>query len=227
MPEWGIIIDMNTLDSLALNIELVLISIIEGVALSALAYGSISVFQIQQNWQYIPFVFAGLAILVVFWMQAILHAISFVHWPLSMPHMLSYFFAAFLQATAFYSITNGVAWYFWWTLFSAFVLGVYFIDLRMLDRAVPNFEKIPDGPAYIQGVRRRHIFEMKYLVPLSILFNVVLLGLAVSGNSLFTGSTFWIVSGMVQFIVSFGALINCVQNFNERSQQIAILWGKN
>ena len=217
---------MRKLDEIALNIELVLISIIEGVALSALGYNAIPVFAQPANWQYIPFVFAGLAILLVFWSQAILHAVSFIRWPLSMGHMLTYFLASFLQVIAYYNITTSTSWFLWWTIFSFLAFAIYIIDLRILKSVVPNYDSIPGGPSYIQEVLRRHVYEMKFLIPLSVAFNVVVLGLAFYGGPYFSGPMFCIVAGTVQLLVSLGALMDCVKNFKSRSAMLPALFGE-
>src|SRR5690349_17335704 len=105
---------MRKLDEIALNIELVLISIIEGVALTSLAEHSNEIFA-NGELVYIPYVLAGLVLLLAFWSQAILHAVSFIRWPLRMEHMLLYFLAAFLQVLAYGNIMHTVNWFFWWT----------------------------------------------------------------------------------------------------------------
>ena len=218
--------DMNTLDGIALNIELVLISIIEGVALGALAYSAAPVFQLQENWHYIPSVCAGLIILLVFWSQAIMHAISFIRWPLSIGHMFAYFLAAFLQAIAYYSILNITNWFFWWTLFSFVTVLLYGIDFRLLKQATQTFSQTPLGAHYIKEVSKRHLYEMKFLLPLSVLFNVVILLLLVYGNPLYVSRGGIFVLGSLQALVSFGALVDCMRNFRVRSSLIATMFQK-
>lgn len=215
-------VPMTALDQIALTVELTVVSIIEGVALGALATNAAPVFQDGLHLQYVPYIFAGLALLLVFWSQAILHAISFIRWPLRMDHMLLYFLAAFLQVLIYSNITNSVQWFFWGTLFSLVVLWIYFIDLRILREVVPMFSRVAGGADYIHEVLRRHVNEMKFLMPISIAFNIVALILVVLDGA--HNSWLPITLGTLQVGVSFGALVDCVRNFKDRSARLPAIF---
>ena len=217
---------MRKLDEIAINIELVVVSLIEGIALSTLAIDSADILQTPENWQYIPFLLSGLTIMLVFWSQAILHAISFIRWPLSMGHMLMYFVAVFLQVIAYTNITHPMNWFLWWTVFSVFVYAIYILDLIIIKQTIPAFEVLSGGGTYIRDVLKRHVFEMRFLVPLSIAFNVVALGLILYGGPFFQTPQFYVGVGTLQFLVSLGALIDCVRNFKSRSAMLPALFGE-
>ena len=104
---------MTKLDEIAVNIELVLISLIEGVALITLAEQTVRVLGESDWYRYISYVLGGLAILLVFWAQSILHAVSFIRWPVRVEHMFLYFCAVLVQIIAYTSITDIAAWFFW------------------------------------------------------------------------------------------------------------------
>ena len=214
---------MTKLDEIALNIELVLISIIEGVALTNLAEVSEPVMHNTAAWPYIPFVLAGLAILLVFWSQAILHAISFIRWPLRMEHMLLYFVAVFIQIVAYNTMSDLAGWFFWWSLFSLLTMVIYGIDLRVIRDMRIHFSGKKGGTEFISEIERRHLTEMKYLVPIAVAFNIIACALAAFDPSLFSSPYAYAGIGALQLIITLGALVDCVRNFRSRSRMIPAL----
>lgn len=212
--------DMRKLDEIALNIELVLISIIEGVALATL--GGAAAIVIRAPFDLVAFVFIldGLLMLLVFWSQAILHTVSFIRWPLRMEHMLLYFLAAFVQVIAYNNLTDPLMWFFWWTVFSFIVLTTYLVDLKLIREAFASFSLAPGGTEHMSEVLRRHSYELKFLVPLSVAFNIAALGaLYIFHNPLLP-----LILGVLQFVISFGALVDCVRNFKTRSTMMPRLF---
>jgi hypothetical protein len=208
---------MTKLDEIALNIELVLISIIEGVALTKLAENAVPLLRSTDSLQYLPYILAGLAFLLVFWAQAILHAVSFIRWPLRMEHMLLYFVAGFLQVVAYSNISNITVWFFWWTVFSLLTLFIYYVDLKIIRDTAASFAAKSGGTEFIREVERRHINEMKYLVPSALVFNIVAFSLTYFAPSLFVNPLPYSILGILQLLISLGALIDCVRNFRGRS----------
>lgn len=215
---------MKKLDEIALNIELVLISIIEGVALISLAESAEPILHSADWLLYLPFIIAGLLILLVFWSQAILHAVSFIRWPLRMEHMLLYFVAAFLQVIAYSNMTDLAGWFFWWSIFSVLAIVIYFVDLKIIrdtKEASASHHK-----AFMHEVEKRHVFELKYLVPIALLYNLVGLALAVYVPAVEESRTLYATLGIVQALVSFGALYDCIRNFKERGRMIPTLFSE-
>jgi hypothetical protein len=215
---------MSKLDEIALNIELVLISIIEGVALTKLAENAVPLLRSTDSLQYLPYVLAGLAFLLVFWAQAILHAVSFIRWPLRMEHMLLYFVAGFLQVVAYSNVTDISVWFFWWTIFSLLTFVIYYVDLFIIRDSAGVFHGKPGGAEFIAEVERRHITEMTYLVPTALAFNVFAFCLAHFAPAIFSSSASYAALGTVQLLVSLGALVDCVRNFNRRRDILPTLF---
>ena len=211
---------MQKLDEIALNIELVLISIIEGVALTKLAENAVPILNGTSLLIYFPFVLAGLAILLVFWAQAILHAVSFIRWPLKMEHMFLYFIAAFLQVVAYANIEHPAAWFFWWSVFSVLALFIYAIDLRIIREAAPKLRELTGGAAFVATVEARHSRELKILVPIALAFNVLAFLLVWLLPDVFMTQSGIAVLGALQFLISFGALVDCMHNFVSRSAML-------
>ena len=212
---------MTKLDDVALNIELVLISIIEGVALVSLGEYAVPVLQDFHSLQYLPYVLSGLTILLVFWAQAILHAISFIRWPLRMEHMFLYFLAAFLQVVAYSALEDAAAWFFWWSIFSLLGVLIYIVDLRIIREWAKEFAHNTDKAALATHVEKRHLNELRYLLPLVIALNVGGFCAVYAYPALFEQPLAYAALGMVQFVISIGALIDCMRNFKARSRMLA------
>ena len=216
---------MSKLDEIAINIEFVLVSLIEGVALVTLAEQT-EVLIDRADWLlFVPYVLSGLAILLVFWAQSILHAVSFIRWPIRIEHMLLYFVAAFLQILAYSSLTDITMWFFWWTIFSFVGLLVYWLDLQLIRDSRASFAKIQGGSDFIADVERQHLYDMKYLVPGALAFNGIVCTLAYFAPGLFSTPLSVALPGTLQFLITAGALYSCVQNFRERGVLLAQLHG--
>src|ERR1043166_3158028 len=110
---------LSKLDEIAINIELVLISLIEGVALVTLAEHVVLGLQEPDWFRYVPYMLGGFAILLVFWAQSISHAISFIRWPIRVEHMFLYFLSALIQIIAYTNLLHIGAWFLWWSFFSS------------------------------------------------------------------------------------------------------------
>ncbi len=213
---------MTKLDEIALNIELVLISIVEGVALMALGENAVHALSGSNPLPLIPYELAGLCIILVFWSQAISHAVSFIRWPLRAEHMFLYFVAAFLQILAYGSLENLPLWFLFWTLFSILTIVIYIIDLRIIRHSSAHMAELPNGTAFVHTVEKRHRFEMKRLVPTAVIFNAVALYLTSVHPEMFSSGASVAILGSIQLGVSLVALYDCMKNFNRRG---AILTG--
>jgi hypothetical protein len=83
------------------------------------------------------------------------------------------------------------------------------------------FAQKSGGAEFIGEVERRHVTEMKYLVPSALAFNIIAFVVAYSAPSLFANPVAFAVLGGLQFLVSLVALIDCVRNFRGRSSMLA------
>jgi hypothetical protein len=121
------------LDSLIINIELTLTSIIQGVALSFLCADAIVALN-HGRIQDLLYVANGLLLILLFWSRSIGHTLTLIRWPLDFTHNFFYFGAAFLEAVAFGQLDNPVAWYGTLTCFSIVVWLLFILDLRLISR---------------------------------------------------------------------------------------------
>ena len=218
---------MTKLDEIAVNIELVLISLIEGVALVTLGEQIVRTLEEPDWYRYIAFGLAGLAILLVFWAQSIMHAVSFIRWPVRVEHMFLYFAAGLVQIIAYANITSLDGWFFWWLVFSLVALGMYVLDLWILRDSYPRYEKIPGGKEFLEKVEARHLFEMKYLVPAALVFNALMWVLVLVAPRFFQPWWIYETLGTLQLLFSAYALYDCGKNFRIRSEMISTLFAGN
>src|SRR5438105_7709120 len=123
--------DHSELDSMIVEIELTLISIIQGVALYFLIDNARAVFSLRQiaSW---PYIAAGLLIILVFWSRSILHTLTLIRWPLEFVHNFIYIACALGEAMLFTHLGNPRAWFALSTLFAAGVWVLFVFDLRMI-----------------------------------------------------------------------------------------------
>lgn len=212
---------MPTLNDTVMEIELVLISVVEGFALQFLAAGAYLVFQDPSQWEYMPYIFGGLLFLFVFWAQAIEHLLSFIRWPISLPHTLFYFAAGFIQVLAFSSLTNPLLWFFWSTVFSVMIAALYILDLKLLRQAKEELLALPEGETLFLAAERRHLYEMRFLVPSVIAFNAGCGLLVLLMPSVFIDDGYHIILGTLQALLSGWALLDALRHFQERGTLIS------
>jgi hypothetical protein len=218
---------MTKLDEIAVNVELVLISLIEGAALVALAEQIVRTLE-EPDWiRYVPYMLAGLAILLVFWAQSILHAVSFIRWPIRAGHTLTYFVCGLLQIIAYTHILHADGWFLWWTFFSFAAIGMYFLDLQIMRSEYDHFKKLNGGLEFIEAVEARHFYEMKYIVPGAFAFHVAGLIAALLFPHNYVNIVVYMIPGILQFIFTGYVLYDCIKNFRVRSEMIAKLFADN
>jgi hypothetical protein len=129
------------LDTIIVEIELTLVSIIQGVALTVLIENSHSVISDRQFFFW-PYIAAGLLVIFVFWSRAVLHIITVIRWPLEFGHNFLYIACALVEAILFAQITKPASWFGFGAAFIAigwllFVYDLRLIRARMRDSAGP------------------------------------------------------------------------------------------
>jgi hypothetical protein len=136
----------SELDSMIVEIELTLVSIIQGVALTILIE-SARVIIAERQFIFWPYVLAGLLIIFVFWSRAVLHIITVIRWPLEFGHNFLYIGCALIEALLFASLTKPATWFGFGAAFIAagwalFVYDLRLIRARMRDSAGPASNKL-------------------------------------------------------------------------------------
>jgi len=121
----------SELDSMIVEIELTLVSIIQGVALTVLIENARDVIS---NWQlfFWPYVISGLLVIFVFWSRAVLHIITVIRWPLEFGHNFLYIACALVEAILFAQLGKPARWFGFGAAFIAIGWTLFVYDLRLI-----------------------------------------------------------------------------------------------
>jgi hypothetical protein len=119
------------LDNMIVEIELTLVSIIQGVALTVLIENGHSVISDHQ-FLFWPYIAAGLLVIFVFWSRAVLHIITVIRWPLEFGHNFLYIACALVEAVLFAQITKPASWFGFGAAFIAIGWSLFVYDLRLI-----------------------------------------------------------------------------------------------
>src|SRR5438552_15435041 len=121
----------SELDSMVVQIELTLVSIIQGVALFFLIDNARVVLSTHDIafWLYIP---AGLLVIFVFWSRSVLHTLTLVRWPLEFGHNFLYVACALTEALLFTKLSEPRIWFTLGAIYSAVGWFIFLYDFRLI-----------------------------------------------------------------------------------------------
>jgi hypothetical protein len=156
------------LDGTVVNIELTLISIIQGLALGVLAAASVEPL-VQLQWQAWPYIATGLLVVLIFWSRALLHTLCFIGWPLEFGHTFVYFGATLLEAVALTQVTDPQRWFALNALYALAVWGLYAWDLRLVRRHAGDFGTA-DERALLEDILADQRLNIRVMMPSAIAF---------------------------------------------------------
>jgi hypothetical protein len=121
----------SELDSMVVEIELTLVSIIQGVALTILIENAHAVIAERQLFFWL-YVVAGLFVIFVFWSRAVLHIITLIRWPLEFGHNFLYIACALVEAILFAQLGKPASWFGFGGAFIAIGWTLFVYDLRLI-----------------------------------------------------------------------------------------------
>lgn len=208
------------LDQLTLDIEFLLISVIQGVALAALASASVLP---MTNLELIhfPYIITGFILILVFWTGAINHAIGFIEWPLDLTHSFLYFLASFIEVMALYQVTNPLVWFTFMLLFQIVAAVLYVYDLGMIKKSLARNTKSKHKQTVLSHIYRQQTRELKIFIPGSLLFCFVAFACVYAAPQLFINKSYHLIFIVLQGMFSLVFLNNLLKNFNARSEHIS------
>jgi hypothetical protein len=160
----------SEMDSTVVEIELTLISIIQGVALTFLIEKARDVVAIGSA-VFWPYVFAGLLVIFVFWSRSVLHIITLIRWPLEFGHNFLYITCSLVEAVLFTRLHDPAGWFALGAVFGVVGWILFAYDLRLIRAR----EKDSPGPAsnrLVAMVKRDQLINIIVLVPAVFLFNL-------------------------------------------------------
>lgn len=160
----------SQLDSMIVEIELTLVSIIQGVALTVLIESSRDVIT-DLKFIYWPYVLAGLLVIFIFWSRAVLHIITLIRWPLEFGHNFLYIGCALVEAVSFAQLLNPANWFAFGAAFMAAGWVLFLYDLRLI-HARQRDSRGEAGNRLYERVRRDQWINLALLLPGVFVLNV-------------------------------------------------------
>src|SRR5438477_686939 len=160
----------SELDSMVVEIELTLVSIIQGVALTVLIENAHAVIAERQLFFWL-YVVAGLFVIFIFWSRAVLHIITVIRWPLEFGHNFLYIVCALVEAVSFAQLANPANWFGFGAAFIAAGWVLFFYDLRLI-HARQRDSSGEAGNRLYERVRRDQWLNLVLLLPGVFVLNV-------------------------------------------------------
>jgi hypothetical protein len=208
----------HELDSLVVNIELTLGSIIQGVALSVLtesSRGPLGDLRFDQ-WFY---VLNGLLIILLFWSRSVTHTLTLIRWPLEFGHNFLYITCTLVEAITFTDLADPLRWYAFNAGFAILAWSVFLVDLRLIRQRQVEAHGPSERELYalILKDQRLNIF---WLVPGMILFHFVAAATVYCWPELFIQRNGHVAFAAVQSIFLAGYLTYVVRLFRSFAPRI-------
>ncbi len=209
---------MEKLNEFSLSLEFLLISVVQGVALAALATAASDPVA-SLRFEYYPYIICSFIIILSFWAVAIIHAISFIDWPIDLAHSFLYFLASFIEVMAFSHLTNPLIWFGLVTVFFMVVVVSYYVDYKMILVRKDRF-KTPEKRKLFNHILGRQIFEMKFLMPAAAFISFIFFCLILINPNLFIKNHSHIYLIGIQAVLFVLVLFESVRNFKTRARLV-------
>jgi hypothetical protein len=158
------------LDSMVVEIELTLCSIIQGVALYFLVDNARQVLSMGQASAW-PYVATGLVIILLFWSRSLIHTLTLIRWPLEFVHNFFYIACTLVEALVFTKLNDPFTWFVMTAFYAVVVWALFVYDMRIV--ALRGRDSAgPVGSRLYALVGADQLRNIKLLIPLIFLSNV-------------------------------------------------------
>ena len=199
---------------LVLDVEFVLISVVQGAALTTLAVEAAPMLRSHHLVTY-AFVATGLLFVLSFWSLALIHAISFLTWPMDLVHYFFYFWIALLECLTFTRMGHPRDWFGFSIACFAVNLVLYAYDFRLILGKSAAFDRSPSQRALFRHILRGQRFEMLVLMPLGLLYYSLFAYVLITRRPT-TATTL----ALFQLLLTLMLVISFVRNFTQRQRLI-------
>jgi hypothetical protein len=156
---------------MVVEIELTLVSIIQGVALTVLIENAHAVIAERQLFFWL-YVVAGLFVIFVFWSRAVLHIITVIRWPLEFGHNFLYIACALVEAILFAQLGKPASWFGFGAAFIAIGWTLFVYDLRLIYARMRDSAGEASDRLYAR-VRRDQWLNIALLLPAIFFLNLI------------------------------------------------------
>src|SRR5438270_11637872 len=151
------------LDSTVVNIELTLVSIIQGVALYFLTENARTGLSLN-NWPALLYISAGLCVIFIFWSRSIIHTLTFIKWPLEFGHNFFYIACALGEAILFTRLDDPLAWFQLSAAYAGIVWLLFIYDMRLIHARIVESRDDSEHALYARA-RSDQLLNIRLLVP--------------------------------------------------------------
>ena len=211
----------SKLDSVVIDVELLLISVVQGLAIQALVEAAIIPIQ-ELQFEYWPYFLTAFFFILVYWAQAILHTLTFIKWPLDIGHSFLYYLTAIVEFLAFYQITDPFRWFVFTSALMLSIIFLYIFDLWLLKNRRDRFCATKEGNDLYNHALRGQTFELYFFVPAAVVFNILAAATIYYYPVIFidNGYHLWLIGA--QGLFTLGFLIRSIWQFKKRSELITL-----
>jgi hypothetical protein len=159
------------LDSVVINIELTLVSIIQGVALFFLTDNARGLLSTQHASASL-YLAAGLCVIFIFWSRSVIHTLTLIRWPLEFGHNFFYIACALGEAVLFSRLDNPLTWFQLSAAYSGVVWLLFIYDMRLIHARIAESRDDSERALYARATSDQ-LLNIRLLVPLLIALNLV------------------------------------------------------
>jgi len=159
------------LDSIVINIELTLVSIIQGVALFFLTDNARALLAKERVGAFL-YVAAGLCVIFIFWSRSVIHTLTLIRWPLEFGHNFFYIACALGEAILFTRLDDPLAWFQLSAAFAGIVWLLFIYDMRLIHARIAESREDSEHALYVRA-RSDQLLNIRLLVPALIILNLV------------------------------------------------------
>jgi len=199
------------LDTLLIHIELTMISIIQGVALTFLVVHSYDVL-VSLRIAFWPYVVTGLVTILLFWSHSVVHTLTVIRWPLDLLHNFMYIACTLVEAVTFTQLTNVLNWYALNALFGLMVFALFALDLRMIRRRIIDSSG-PIGSRLFAIVEHEQHLNLMLFMPGVMIFNFLAAIAVWSQRLFFIEEGNHVMIALVQLAAALGYLLYVIRFF--------------
>jgi hypothetical protein len=207
------------LDSIIVEIELTLVSIIQGVAFTFLIENARHLLSIQQA-VFWPYIASGLLVILVFWSRSVLHIITVIRWPLEFGHNFLYIACALFEALLFTKLDDPRSWFFFGAIYSLIGWALFTYDLRLLHAREQDSAGVASNRLYA-SVTRDQLRNIRVLLPGVFLLNVACAICIHLRPEIFLGRNLHVWLGLGQLAAFMAYLVYVVKFYTNLAPLIA------
>jgi hypothetical protein len=158
------------LDSVVINIELTLVSIIQGVALFFLTDNARVLISLW-HWEAFLYVVAALCVIFIFWSRSVIHTLTLIGWPLEFGHNFFYIGCALGEAILFSRLDNPLAWFQLSAAYACIVWLLFIYDMRLIHARLAESRADSQRALYARAMSDQ-LLNIRALVPLLVFLNL-------------------------------------------------------